>query len=94
VVNTEPTPAIIVGALTNAKRLMSINEHFTMLRALAEATTTEQCSGVEGFKVFRDVRIAVTKVLPPTTTLSAFNDTASPGRVAEVLDKAMKAVTG
>ena len=91
--NTEPTPEIIAAALTNAKRLFSINEHFTLLRALAEATTTEQCRGVEGFKVFRDVRDAVTKVLPPTTTLPAFNDTAPPRRVVEVLDKAIEAVT-
>ena len=92
-VNNEPTSDIIAGALTNAKRLFTINEHFTLLRALAEATTTEQCRGVEGFKVFRDVRAEVTKVLPPTTTLPAFNDTADRNRVVDVLDKAIAAVT-
>jgi len=89
----EPTPEIIAGALTNAKRLFTINEHFTLLRALAEATTTEQCRGIQGFKVFRDVQAAVTKVLPPTTTLPAFNDTAQRDRVVEVLDKAIEAVS-
>jgi len=92
VVNREPTPDIIAGALTNAKRLFVINEGFTLLRALAEATTTEQSQGVEGFKVYRDVRIAVTNALPPSTTLPAFNDTASSDRVLEVLNKAITAV--
>ena len=91
--NKEPTPDIIAGALTNAKQLVTINEHFTLLRALAEATTTEQSRGVEGFKVFRDARAAVTKVLPPTTTLPAFNDTAQRNHVVDVLDKAIKAVS-
>jgi hypothetical protein len=91
VVNREPTPEIIAGALTNAKTLVT-NQHFGLLQALAEATTTEQCRGVEGFKVFRDTRAAVTKVLPPSTTLPAFNDTAATKQVVAVLNKAIKAV--
>jgi hypothetical protein len=55
---------------------MKLNEHWDVLRALAEATTTAQCAGVEGFKVFRDVREAVAGVLPKTTTLNKFAETA------------------
>jgi hypothetical protein len=91
VVNTEPTPDIIAGALTNAKTLIQ-KQHFGLFQALAEATTTEQSRGVMGFKVFRDTRAAITKVLPPTTTLPAFNDTATQKQLVAVLNKAIKAV--
>jgi len=88
----EPTQDILAGALINAKRLV-IDQHFGLLQALAEATTTEQCRGVMGFKVFRDTRAAVTKVLPPTTTLPAFDKSARSKQVVAVLDRAIKAVT-
>jgi len=55
---TEPTKAHVVAALARAKELVDLN-HFDLIQALAEATTTEQCQGVAGYKVFRDARAAV-----------------------------------
>lgn len=55
---TDPTPEHIKAALTRAKDLVE-TRNFDLLRALAEATTTAQCEGVQGFKVFRDVRNAI-----------------------------------
>lgn len=55
---TEPTPHHIHAALVRAKELVESN-NFDLIRALAEATTTAQCQGIEGFKVFRDIRAAV-----------------------------------
>ena len=55
---TEPTKAHVVAALARAKELIEVN-HFDLLQALAEATTTGQCQGVAGYKVFRDARAAV-----------------------------------
>ena len=55
---TEPTQEHIVAALERAKELVDKN-NFDLIRAPAEATTTAQCQGIEGFKVFRDTRKAV-----------------------------------
>lgn len=56
--NAEPTTQHIVDALKRARGLVDGN-NFDLIRALAEATTTAQCQGIHGFKVFRDVRKAV-----------------------------------
>lgn len=61
---TEPTKEIVVAALARAKFLMGRNNGWDLIRALAEATTTPQCNGVAGYKVFRDVRAAVAPLLP------------------------------
>lgn len=58
---SDPTPEDIRDALVRAKELMH-NNGFDLLRALAEATTTAQCRGIQGFKVFRDVRAAIPNV--------------------------------
>jgi hypothetical protein len=55
---TDPTPQNIVDALVRAKELVERHD-FDLIRALAEATTTAQCQGIHGFKVFRDTRAAV-----------------------------------
>ena len=55
---TEPTREHIVTALQRARDLVQRTD-FDVMRALAEATTTAQCEGLQGFKVFRDVRAAV-----------------------------------
>jgi len=55
---SEPTKAHVVAALARAKELVEAN-HFDLVQALAEATTTGQCQGVAGYKVFRDARAAV-----------------------------------
>jgi len=48
----------VLAALARAKHLIDTN-HFDLVQALAEATTSEQCQGVAGYKVFRDARKAV-----------------------------------
>jgi len=59
---SEPTRDHITAALARAKHLIDTN-HFDLVQALAEATTTEQCQGVPGYKVFRDSRAAVEALL-------------------------------
>ena len=76
----EPTPQHIFDALARAKDLVETQD-FDLIKALAEATTTAQCQGVHGFRVFRDVRNAV-------GNLSAANKTAA----VAALDAAMKRV--
>lgn len=55
---TEPTQQHIIDALVRAKELVEHHD-FDLIRALAEATTTAQCRGIQGFKVFRETRAAV-----------------------------------
>jgi hypothetical protein len=49
----------IVGALTCAQFLLRKHQDWTLERAIAEATTTAQCQGVQGFRVFAGVRAAI-----------------------------------
>jgi len=58
---SEPTRDHVLAALARAKHLIDTN-HFNLVQALAEATTSEQCQGVAGYKVFRDARAAVQSV--------------------------------
>lgn len=90
---TEPTPEIIGAALTAAITHIKSNPDCDLLTALANATTTQQCRGVEGFKVFRDVRKACTDVLQDGETLSNFNYTASRSRVLTLLEQARMVAT-
>ena len=88
---TEPTPEVIVAALERAKELVS-SHNFELMAALAEATTTAQCHNVEGFKVFRDIRSAVTDTLPAGVSLPNFSDTASKETVMGKLVEAILVV--
>lgn len=83
---SDPTPEIIKDALGLALKLFRANPDWDLLRALAEATTTAQCQGVEGFKVFRDVRKAVEDVAP--APLPQFASTASRQKVQDVIEQA------
>jgi hypothetical protein len=88
----EPTPTIIATALRNAHGLMKANDDWDIFRALAQATTTAQCQGVEGFKVFRDTRQALAQVLPKTMTLLKFSETAPRREQLTVLERAAQVV--
>ena len=88
----DPTPDVIADALRRAQDLIRGDLKIDLIRALAEATTTAQSQGVQGFKVFRDTRAAVGKCIPPSSNLVFFNDTASTEQLLEVLDKAITAV--
>lgn len=68
----EPTPDIVADALKRAYDLMGEYDAFDLMRALAEATTTAQCRGVQGFKVFAAVRTAVADCLPAGVCLAKF----------------------
>lgn len=68
----EPTPEIVAEALKRAYDLMGEYETFDLMRALAEATTTAQCKGIQGFKVFAAVREAVSACLPSGVCLAKF----------------------
>jgi hypothetical protein len=91
---SEPTPDIIVVALGLARDLLKRNRDWDLLRALAEATTSAQSSGIEGFKVFRDTRLAVAAVLPAGgdryAQVAAFSSSADHKSAVAVLDKAIK----
>lgn len=50
---------IVIDALANAQTLLRKNQGWTLERAIAEATTTAQCQGVQGFRVFSAVRAAL-----------------------------------
>jgi hypothetical protein len=89
----EPTAEVIADALKRAKELIERDGNIDLIRALAEATTTAQSQGVQGFKVFRDTRAAITKCIPPSSNLVSFNDTATTAQAVKVLNKAIKAVT-
>jgi hypothetical protein len=77
---TEPTRQHIIDALVRAKEMVEQHD-VDLIRALAEATTTAQCQGIQGFKVFRETRAAV-------GNLTAANQTAAVG----ALDAAIKKV--
>lgn len=79
---SDPTPAHIQAALARAKDLVQ-GEGFDLMRALAEATTTAQCEGVQGFKVFAGVRDAIPGCHLITDTKAA----------VKALDAAIKQVT-
>ena len=85
--NNEPTTDNIADALARAKELVKRN-HANLIQALAEGTTTAQCQGVQGFKVFRDVRAAVEAVLEKNVSLTTFSDTASEADVITALEQA------
>lgn len=78
---TDPTPEQIKAALVRAKELVD-NHGWDLIRALAEATTTAQCQGIEGFKVFRDVRAAI----PNCHTIT------DPKQASKALDRAIGAI--
>lgn len=84
----EPTPEIVADALKQAQELMREYDAFDLIRALAEATTTQQCRGVQGFKVFAAVREAVSQVLPKGETLPRFSETAKRDRQIDALKSA------
>ena len=88
---SEPTKEIIVAALARAKFLMGRNNGWDLIRALAEATTTPQCSGVAGYKVFRDVRAAVTPLLP--VPLPDYSRMSNRAKAIAVLDKTIHHIT-
>jgi len=88
----DPTPQIIADALGNAIKRFKNDPDCDLLTALAHATTTQQCQGVKGFKVFRDVRNACTDVLQDGETLPNFNDTASRSRALNLLEQARMVV--
>lgn len=87
----EPTAAHIEAGLDRAKHLVK-DKQFTLIQALAEATTTAQCQNIQGFKVFRELRSAVTVVLPAGSSLAGFSDTATPEQTLKVLDNAILVV--
>ena len=91
---SDPTPDIIVAALGLARDLLKRNRDWDLLRALAEATTSAQSSGIEGFKVFRDTRLAVAAVLPKGgdryVRVAEFAATADHKSAVALLDKAIK----
>lgn len=84
----QPTPDIIAQALKRAHDLMREYDAFDLMRALAEATTTAQCQGVQGFRVFAAVREAVSDVLPPDTCLAKWAATAPRNTVINTLKSA------
>lgn len=89
----EPTPEIIAQTLNRAENLMREHESFDLMRALAEATTSAQCAGIQGFKVFAALRTTIGEALPgkdhPYVKVANFSSAA---QRAEVLD-VLKAVT-
>jgi hypothetical protein len=88
----EPTPEIVVSALSRAKFLMGRNNGWDLLKALAEATTSTQCGGVAGYKVFRDVRAAVTRLAPQP--LPDYSRMANRAAAIALLEKTIQIVKG
>ena len=62
--NREPTKEVIGAALKRAQQLIKDN-NMHINEALAAATTSAQCQGFMGFKVFAQTRDAVTSVIGP-----------------------------
>lgn len=85
--DTEPTREHIDAALARAKELVE-RRGLDLIAALAEATTTAQCQGIQGFKVFRDSRAAVEKAAG--IPLAVFTPTADRKTSVAVLSKALK----
>lgn len=88
----EPTNEVIVAALSRAKFLMGRNNGFDLIQALAQATTTTQCAGVAGYKVFRDVRAAVAPMLPQP--LPDYSRMANRAAAMTLLEKTIQTVKG
>ena len=61
--NREPTPEVIGAALKRAQQLVKEGMHIN--EALAAATTSAQCQGYMGFKVFALTRGTVKGVIGP-----------------------------
>ena len=89
--NDEPTPEVIAAALVRARELVTAGK--SLETALAEATTTAQCQGFMGFKVYAGARSAVDVVLPQKVSRANFSDTATPDKVTDVLHQAWLVVT-
>lgn len=87
----DPTPEVIVHALKNAKDLILRNRKLSLATALARATTTPQCQGFPGFKVYEAVRVAVAESEGLNRVQCAeFTDTVFDIRAITALDKAIK----
>lgn len=90
--DTEPTTEVLVAALSRAKFLMTRNNGFDLIQALAHATTTTQCGGVAGYKVFRDIRAAVTPLAPEP--LPDYSRIANRAAAIALLDKTIETMKG
>ena len=89
--NADPTLDVIAAALVRAKELVTAGK--SLETALAEATTTAQCQGFMGFKVYAGARRAVDFVLPDKVSRANFSDTATPDKVTDLLHQAWLVVT-
>lgn len=80
----EPTQEQLTAALSKARKMLSANPDWDVIRALAEATAA--VDGVASFKVFRDVRSTVEEVIGGP--LPEFAATATRSKQIEVLHTA------
>lgn len=81
----------LVHALSTAKDLLRRYPDMSLATALAQATTTAQCRGVDGYLVYRDVRqlIADSEGLS-TSAAAAFTESVRDSRAVAAVDKAMR----
>lgn len=86
-------PDVIAHALANAKELLRRYPDYTLATAIAKATETRHCLGVDGWLVYRDVRqlIAESEGLSATAA-AAFTEQAKNKRALDALDNAVKKV--
>ena len=91
------TPEILAEALNTAFTLLRRHDDWDLLRALAEATTTAQCKGIQGFTVYAALRTVIGEVLPgtacPYTKVAEFSAEATQTRALDVLKSAHLSVT-
>jgi hypothetical protein len=85
--NREPTPEVIGAALKRAQQLIA-EKKLHINEALAAATTSAQCRGFMGFKVFSESRNAVVGILGPDVSYEVFCTEAKPQAQIAALESA------
>ncbi len=87
----EPSVDTILAALARAKELLKRNRDWDLLKAVAEATTTVQC-GMPSYKVFRDVRIEISRNI--SESLPDFSNSSTRPVAITAIDRTIHALRG
>ena len=87
----EPSVDTILAALARAKELLKCRNGWSLLKALAEATTSATC-GKESYKVFRDVRIEISRNI--SEPLHDFSNSSTRPVAIAAIDRTIHALRG
>lgn len=87
----EPTVDTILAALARSKELLKRNRDWDLIKAVAEATTSIQC-GMPSYKVFRDVRIEISRNI--SESLPDFSESVTRPVAIAAIDRTIHALRG